>query len=1700
MGSDDGSNMYSNPCAEGDFIVRALHEYHSDSVGHLSFSQFQYIKVKQCEQSGWWFGESENNRGWFPSNRVERVDPVYETEYLSRPTSITSEDYDQIRTGLDGVETQFLGEPMVESVPDSMQMDWGVMSSPSIGWTRPGQLAFPSSQLAVPFSYYGLDASAMEMDGDFFYQQAISSAAAINSDATYAYSDFVGEVALYVRELKEAAQRGDIDRYQPIVANIISCVKALLIFTNTIARESEILQTYPELAGSRRDILRALGKLYSKCRVANGSQARTTSRQRQFAVEKLSIFGGQVLDGITDFATHARRIGLRIRSGATFSARGSEFDMFLKSPKDFDNMSSSSSTYTRSRRRVSRVNSAKGYKSFNAVRQLKMEHQQKYNTAKRAIEHSLMNYMECLNSGGNEMPLDHIMVTTIQSAQAVEMFLISAEEMKARTNTKEDGDYAEHKMHLSSALNELLIYIQTVESAPVGSHKSETVLTRFMNITSELFKCLLDMEGYPRTNSTTSQDLSSLVKRVSTPKNSSAELKVGSIPESTGDEAMQDSQLDFSYSANTVPSPSLSPRQRGSASPKATLNRKFGSATSLNERYKRQSEGKGSPRPSFYDEDDDVEVGANRSNHDSAVVMTNLKSASHDGLTNASKIPPVHSLESGEERDDVRYKAFSATSRLPSQPYPQEGNKRTEQEIETAMKSAARVATEIFIPAQEVSTMREESLIPSSHTTYETFDSDARTSSASTLRARNFDDKVSRGLKASNPAISRTSEDRRRERSSQGSNARRSIETERALAQSRDVIGLGVSVPTDLHSKASSSSLTSDHESRISRTRSPVPSVSPRLEPSRRPMRPDYSPNPSSSPSIRSESRASARGDNAFNIASNSATISRSRRGSLASIRSEESEGRPLDDGRLNKESDLKTGADTNRSSSSTVSATLQSEVATTQMKDEELLSRLSTPTTPHIQTFGTDGSIPYRPGKSHHRESVMSNASVVTESNMQSPRAGAMKLRPSSPAMRGRVSHESFMRGRASIESTMSMDRHNQLSSSTRIGTQPLTYRQQRQNKVGQAKIRVSEEYKQNGTVSTSAPSSAPWYLDNDYEADEVLYNDNGTLVAATFEAYIEMLTSHKTAPEPAFVNTFFLTFRLFTTPVDLVQALVKRFVKAPPRELTPHEVLAWQHQKQERVQKRVHIAIKTWLEGYWVSEKDRDAFNPIMEFVKHEMMEAVPGPAGRLLDVLNQWVTRRKSLHLSGSNKMLSKSRSHERIDQVAQDIDASDINNPPNGSGEGYSGSGNNSTSDTSSPTVATSTSKPFATLKEKSSMEQFKRASRRGLAGTFNRESLHIRGPPVPLVSKALLNALANDQLMSKIPVTDIKPVELARQLTIMANRLFTAIPYLELFEKERPNCSRMVQASTKITNWITDTIVDEQDVKKRVGVVKHWIEVGEECLKLNNFDTLTAISFAIESTPVRRLQNTWEGISKSYIERSIQLKKMISNEYNYSVYRAKLKTVQAPCIPFLGLYFTVIAYIEDGNSMYKEVNPNINPIESAPNSSSTSTSETAASIPTYDASSTMETQNAIPPTAPMPTNPRKLLRYGRFAQLARTVQEFRDFQGMYELLEVPRLHSYIMKCMENLDSERSWRKSLAIEPRRPAPGVAAGGPNGVGSYGIAIGGLSSGGPINRPGGVGGKGLFNGGLDVNNGSSSMPAKLNKFFRKSTRHERS
>jgi len=56
----------------GSQYVLAMHDYtpHMGSATCLSFRAGQVIQVHNRDPSGWWDGELEGRRGWFPSNYV----------------------------------------------------------------------------------------------------------------------------------------------------------------------------------------------------------------------------------------------------------------------------------------------------------------------------------------------------------------------------------------------------------------------------------------------------------------------------------------------------------------------------------------------------------------------------------------------------------------------------------------------------------------------------------------------------------------------------------------------------------------------------------------------------------------------------------------------------------------------------------------------------------------------------------------------------------------------------------------------------------------------------------------------------------------------------------------------------------------------------------------------------------------------------------------------------------------------------------------------------------------------------------------------------------------------------------------------------------------------------------------------------------------------------------------------------------------------------------------------------------------------------------------------------------------------------------------------------------------------------------------------------------------------------------------------
>ncbi|KAK4183577.1 ras guanine nucleotide exchange factor domain-containing protein [Podospora australis] len=123
---------------------------------------------------------------------------------------------------------------------------------------------------------------------------------------------------------------------------------------------------------------------------------------------------------------------------------------------------------------------------------------------------------------------------------------------------------------------------------------------------------------------------------------------------------------------------------------------------------------------------------------------------------------------------------------------------------------------------------------------------------------------------------------------------------------------------------------------------------------------------------------------------------------------------------------------------------------------------------------------------------------------------------------------------------------------------------------------------------------------------AHELVFNKEGQVTGGSLAALVERLTTHESTPDAMFVSTFYLTFRLFCTPVTLAEALIERFdyigeichIAAP-------------------VRLRTYNVFKGWLESHWREETDHDALDLIKHFAEVKLSAILPTAGKRLLDL---------------------------------------------------------------------------------------------------------------------------------------------------------------------------------------------------------------------------------------------------------------------------------------------------------------------------------------------------------------------------------------------------------------------------------------------------------------------------------------------------
>ncbi|PWN34271.1 ras GEF [Meira miltonrushii] len=175
---------------------------------------------------------------------------------------------------------------------------------------------------------------------------------------------------------------------------------------------------------------------------------------------------------------------------------------------------------------------------------------------------------------------------------------------------------------------------------------------------------------------------------------------------------------------------------------------------------------------------------------------------------------------------------------------------------------------------------------------------------------------------------------------------------------------------------------------------------------------------------------------------------------------------------------------------------------------------------------------------------------------------------------------------------------------------------------------------------------------------------------------------------------------------------------------------------------------------------------------------------------------------------------------------------------------------------------------------------------------------------------------------KIKFLDIDPLEMARQLTLMDSRLYNRIRPSECLGKawsrdsgawKAKGVRDVIGANNRVSGWVSEAILVQEDVKKRAAWVKHFVAIADRCFYLNNFSSMMAIYSGLNNASLNRLRRTWDAVNQRHLQLFENMRAILAPTRNFTKYRETLRKLNPPCVPFLGVYLTDLTFIEDGNT-------------------------------------------------------------------------------------------------------------------------------------------------------------------------------------------
>ncbi|XP_040270306.1 ras-specific guanine nucleotide-releasing factor 1 [Bufo bufo] len=240
-----------------------------------------------------------------------------------------------------------------------------------------------------------------------------------------------------------------------------------------------------------------------------------------------------------------------------------------------------------------------------------------------------------------------------------------------------------------------------------------------------------------------------------------------------------------------------------------------------------------------------------------------------------------------------------------------------------------------------------------------------------------------------------------------------------------------------------------------------------------------------------------------------------------------------------------------------------------------------------------------------------------------------------------------------------------------------------------------------------------------------------------------------------------------------------------------------------------------------------------------------------------------------------------------------------------------------------------------------------------------------------------------------PFDSLSALETAEQLTLLDHLIFKKIPYEEFFgqgwmKADKNERTPYIMGTSKhfnhMSNLIATEILRSEEPAVRGCTIEKWVAVADICRCLHNYNAVLEITSSLNRSAIFRLKKTWFKVSKQTKTLIDRLQKLVSSEGRFKNLREALKNCDPPCVPYLGMYLTDLAFIEEGTPNYTEDG---------------------------------------------------LVNFSKMRMISHIIREIRQFQQTsYKIEHQPKVTQFLLDTTGVLDEEGLYEASLRLEPKLP----------------------------------------------------------------------